>query len=80
MCQRTDTNKLSLTYAANGGFRCSEKMNLHPTKKESKQGEESLFKKDGDQFPAVKRSLRNSYVDWKVACISLPFAPLCEPR
>jgi hypothetical protein len=32
-------------------------MNLHPTKKESKQSEGSLFNKDSDQFSAVKRQL-----------------------
>ena len=47
------------------------KMNLHPTKKRVKQSAGSLFKKDCDQFSAVKRSLRNRYVDWKVTCISL---------
>jgi hypothetical protein len=41
-------------------------MNLHPTKKESKQSEGSLFKKDSDQLSAVKRSLPNCHVDWKV--------------
>jgi hypothetical protein len=47
-------------------------MNLHPTKKESKQGEGSLFKKDFDHFSEAKRTLPNCYVDWKVTCISLP--------
>jgi hypothetical protein len=31
-------------------------MNLHPTKKESKQSEGSFFKKDSDQFSAVQRT------------------------
>jgi hypothetical protein len=46
-------------------------MNLHLAKKESKQSEGSLFKKDFDQLSAVKRSLPNCYVDWKVTRISL---------
>ena len=46
-------------------------MNLHPAKKESKQSEGSLFKKDFDQLAAVKRSLPNCYLDWKVTRISL---------
>jgi hypothetical protein len=54
-------------------FDFQKRVNLHPTKKESKQSEGSLFKRDSDQFSEVKRSLPNWYVDWKVTCISPPW-------
>ena len=55
-------------------LRSPEKNEPSSDKKKSKQSEGSLFKKDSDQLSAVKRSLPNCYVDWKVTCISLEAA------